>query len=64
MGKGKTFEVQEFGGNRYPGIEAAQGRALKTVGATLTRILRELLDDGLLENRNGRIDLGSKRGRT
>jgi hypothetical protein len=64
MSRGKLFEVQEFGGNQYPSLGAAQGRALKAVGATLTRILRELLDDGWLENKNGRIILRSKRGRT
>jgi len=55
MSKRSHFNIEEFDGNCYPDLSAAQTKALKPLASSLAAVLRSLLSSGILVNVNGRI---------
>jgi hypothetical protein len=52
-GHADSFEIEEFGGETYPSLEAAQQAALLRLAPLLARIISERLDSGEYVVANG-----------
>jgi hypothetical protein len=55
--KAPSIIIEEKPGDRYPDLETAQGAALPLVSADLHAVIRDLLERGILVNKNGMIDV-------
>jgi hypothetical protein len=53
--KSPPLQIAEIGGNQYPDIETVQQLALPTLANGLVSTLRDLLAEGILTLKDGRI---------
>ena len=54
--KSADFQIEVFGGNQYPSLEAAQEAALPFLSASLLTVLRDLMEKGVVIRRaDGKI---------
>jgi hypothetical protein len=51
----KSYRIEEIGGDAFSSLDGAQQAAVDTVSDALTLTIRQMLQDGRLIVRNGRI---------
>jgi hypothetical protein len=51
----KAYRIEEIGGDGFPSLDGAQQAAVDPVADALTITIRQMLQDGRLIVRNGRI---------
>jgi len=64
MQRSPELQVEEISGDQFPDLESAQSAALPLLAENLQSVIRDLLDQGVLVNVNGKIipnPQGSKR---